>query len=351
MIKVRFYLNFKEDKRVSMNIYALEHIKNLKKYNKKVKVSYFKPKIPKYFDFIPLFWKMRIARYLLYKKQIKNLPRVDVAHVIDQQYAHIVENLNAKKKIITVHDLQPIIFEKKHKKNPILFKYSINHLDKFDNVITISKRSKRDILKYTNLKKKKISIFYQTPSNLLISNIHDKEFINKFIKDKKKITIITFSSIFYKNFKTSFKIFKKLRKNFKNLYFLNFGDLPIEIENKFKKNIIKLPYLNEIEHNNIFKSSDLLLFPSSYEGYGRPCMEAMGSNLPVVSSNFESIKEILGNAGIYCKPFNVNCFVSKITKLIINRKYYNNIKKKLFKRKRMFDEKKYYKDLMYLYKN
>ena len=73
-----------------------------------------------------------------------------------------------------------------------------------------------------------------------------------------------------------------------------------------------------------------------FEVYGLPCVEAMNSNLPVISSNIPSIKEIMGNAGIYCKPLDVECFVKKITKLITNNKFYLKKKRKVNKKKKFY---------------
>ena len=97
-MKIRLFLNFKEDNRISMELYAKDIINGLKKYNKNISISTFRPKIPKFLNILPYLWKMRLARYLLYKIQIKKLGMVDVAHVIDPQYTHLAESIRAKKK-------------------------------------------------------------------------------------------------------------------------------------------------------------------------------------------------------------------------------------------------------------
>tara|TARA_A100001011_G_scaffold58173_1_gene57333 strand:- start:6057 stop:7109 length:1053 start_codon:yes stop_codon:yes gene_type:complete len=349
-MKIRFYLNFKEDYRNSMNNYGKDHIKNLKKNYKNLQVSFFKPKVPKYLFFLPYLWRMRVARYFFYSLQIKNLPKVDIAHVVDHQYAHIVRKINAKKKVITVHDLQPIILQKYFNKNPLLFKHSLRHLNLFNKIITISKNSRSDLLKYTNTKHKKIHVLYQPSQNEFNNKNYNKKYILKYINKIKSIKILTFASAEYKNFDTSIKILDKLNKKFPNTYIFNFGKIHKKIDNKSKHKIIELPFMNRKNQNNIYRSADFLLFPSHFEGYGLPCVEAINSNLPVISSNIPSIKEIMGEAGNYCKPLDVNCFVKKITKLITNKKFFLKKMKQLKKRKKIFDEKKYYKNLLKIYK-
>tara|TARA_S200000501_G_scaffold144371_1_gene136328 strand:+ start:1891 stop:2943 length:1053 start_codon:yes stop_codon:yes gene_type:complete len=348
-MKVRFYLNFEEDFRNSMNNYGLEHIKSLKKNFKNLKVTFFKPHVPKYLFFIPYLWRMRIARYFFYNLQIKNLPKVDVAHVVDHQYAHIVNDINAKRKIITVHDLQPIILQKRYNRNPLLFKYSLKHLNLFNKIITISNKSKSDILKYTNIKSNKVKVLYQPSQDEFNNKNFNKKYILRYVNENKSIKILTYASAEYKNFDTSLKVLSRLNKKFPNSYILNFGKITNNLNKNMKNKIIELPFLSRKNQNNIYRSADCLLFPSFFEGYGLPCVEAMNANLPVISSNIPSIKEIMGNAGIYCKPLDVECFVKKITKLITNNNFYSKKKIQLKKRKKIFDTRKYYKDLLKMY--
>ena len=350
-MKIRFYLNFKEDSRISMTNYGNDHIKNLKNYPKEISISYFQPTIPKILNILPAKWKMRIARYLVYSLQIKNLPKVDIAHVVDQQYAHIIKNINAKKKIITVHDIYPIQYQKKYKKNPILFKYSIKYLKYFDKIISISNQSKKEILHYTKINKEKIKVLYQPAHQIFNQKKYDKNFILKFVKKRSSIKIITFSQTPYKNFNTSLKIFNKLNKKFSNLFLLNFGKVNFKINNIIRDRIIELPFMSRSKQNSLYRSANLLLFPSYYEGYGLPCVESIATNLPIVSSNIKPIREILGNAGLYCKPSNINCFVNKISKLIEDKKYYLKSKNKLNSIKHLFSQDEYYKNLIFLYKS
>ena len=58
---------------------------------------------------------MRYARYILYPSQIKKLPKHDIAHICDHQYGNLYPYLNSKLKFITVHDLIPLVFQKKIK--------------------------------------------------------------------------------------------------------------------------------------------------------------------------------------------------------------------------------------------
>ena len=118
-ISIKYFYNFKEDNRKSMQTvsdYLYSNVKN----DKNFKVSRFIPKFDsKFSKFSSFAWGLRYNRYVKYQNQVKKLKKVDVAHIVDHQYSHLVHKINANKKIVTVHDLIPIKFKKKNWKKSI----------------------------------------------------------------------------------------------------------------------------------------------------------------------------------------------------------------------------------------
>jgi len=78
--------------------------------------------------------------------------------------------------------------------------------------------------------------------------------------------------------------------------------------------------------SEIYKISDLLLFPSLYEGFGIPCIEAMKSGLPVVASGKGSLKEILHQKSIF-KINNTKDITKQINKLLNDNNYFKSQQK------------------------
>ena len=150
----------------------------------------------------------------------------------------------------------------------MLFKYSLKHLNFFDNIITISNKSKIDLLKYTNVESKKIKVLYQPSQKEFNEKNINKKFVLRYINKSKSIKILTFASAEYKNFDTSYKVFIKLIKDFPNTYILNFGKVSSDIEYRLKKRIIELPFLSRKNQNNIYRSADCLLFPPFLKDMG-----------------------------------------------------------------------------------
>ena len=99
--------------------------------------------------------EMRYSRYVSYPKQIKKLPHHDIAiFVIINMHLH--PYINSSLKFITVHDLVPLVFEKKLKHNPKLLKFSLKNLKFFNKVFAISNNTKNDIIGYTDCPEEKL---------------------------------------------------------------------------------------------------------------------------------------------------------------------------------------------------
>ena len=109
-MKVNIFFNYANEKRKSMDNYGSFISQGLNKFSKKYKVKNYKPKLNfplnKYFN---LIWRLRISRYILYPIKVFFLSRCDLTYVVDHQYGHLVNFIDSKFKVITIHDLIPII--------------------------------------------------------------------------------------------------------------------------------------------------------------------------------------------------------------------------------------------------
>jgi alpha-1,3-rhamnosyl/mannosyltransferase len=90
----------------------------------------------------------------------------------------------------------------------------------------------------------------------------------------------------------------------------NFED--IKIEDRYKDKIFQITNLTRQEVSEIYKIANVLLFPSIYEGYGLPTLEAMKSGVPVVCSNSSSLPEIVGDAALMSDYADVNFFTDPV---------------------------------------
>jgi len=327
-MKIKYFFNYKEDLRISMNLLGILLANNLKKFKKNT-IFIFIPKLSFFsYIFINNLWKMRFERYISYPIKVLFTNKVDIAHVIDHQYAHLIDFLSAKKKIITINDLIPLVYEKKLKKNPLLLKYSLFRMKKFDHIIAISEQSKKDLIKYTKIKTKKITVIYPVVEKVFnLEDINNKKVLKKFKLPKQPKKIIVYDTIFYKNFEYSLQIFSKILKKYPNIILIKIGNsYNKKIENRLKVKIYNLRPVNRVEMSNLYKCCDLLLFPSLYEGFGMPCLEAMSCGIPVIGSNRASLRELLSVRSQFSLNDDLK-IVNHIIKLLTNKNYLEKHKK------------------------
>ena len=351
-MQIRYYLNFKEDKRISMDAYANSLIEYQKNNYKDVNVQSFRPKID-IFSYLLYFKKikMRYARYISYPKQIKKLPTTDISHICDHQYAHLYSIINSKIKFVTVHDLVPFVFYKKIGKWPHLLSHSLSNLKYFDRVFAVSKNTKSDILKYTDCPEDKIKVILETVEDFFNNSaIDETEICKKYNLPINKKKILITGNIFYKNTKTSFLTLEKLIKKDQDIFFVKLGGvLEMDGFEHLTKYIKCLPFLKRREIPNIYKICKILFFPSMYEGFGRPLLEAMQCGTPIVCSNNSAIPEVVGDAALKSDCYDVDSFVKNIVNLLTDEKFYLLKRNEGLKRAKIFNLKNFHDKLINIY--
>ena len=98
---------------------------------------------------------------------------------------------------------------------------------------------------------------------------------------------------------------------------------------KYKEDIIYAGYVDDSVLNALYKNAKVFAFPSLYEGFGLPVLEAMAAGTPVVAFNNSSIPEVAGDAAVLCK--NHKEFVAGIEKIIDNEIFRKSLIQKGYK--------------------
>ncbi|RCK72890.1 MAG: Glycosyltransferase [Ignavibacteriae bacterium] len=204
-----------------------------------------------------------------------------------------------------------------------------------DFIITNSQTSKTEIIKYFNIPEEKIEYVYNTfPNNFkplnniekekikaeLILNLPEKYFLYVgMIEVRKNIDLLINISDLIKLNKLNFKIILVGKPGF------GFSRLIKEI-NKRKDVIIYLNHVNDSELLYLYNFAYAFIFPSFVEGFGLPPLEAMSCGLPVLASDCNALREILGEDAILHSPYDANSFLNSIMKLINDNNFYNTMK-------------------------
>tara|TARA_B110000014_G_scaffold263931_1_gene262464 strand:- start:2591 stop:4732 length:2142 start_codon:yes stop_codon:yes gene_type:complete len=318
--RIRLLGDFHEDHRISMDVYSHFLYEGINKhFSEDYIAKEYTPKIPsfyKLFSKIPIV-KMRLLRYLSYPYQIRKFNE-DIFHIIEHGYAHLTNKKNVtKNSIVTVHDLIPTMKWRGQIKGmepgsrPRLSMYSLNQLENARRIIAISENTKRDLVNLLGLNPNKIKVIYYGIGEQFKFKKEEKraELRRKLgLPDEKTKLILITGQELYKNHRTCLKVMKIIEAKYpKEIRMVRLGsDYPewdkFHKETKLVNKVIQINKLNLEEVADLYNCTDVLLFPSFYEGFGRPPLEAMACGLPVVCSNAASLPEVVGNAALVADP-------------------------------------------------
>lgn len=295
---------------------------------------------------------LKIKRYL----PIRNIDKsFNIFH--SSYYRYAKGNI---KNVTTVHDF---MYEKYLPKYN--FKRIIHSLQKYsalkhsDYIIGVSKNTLNDMLRYySEFRNKKIRVVYHGINSDFYPIEGKKDFI---IIQNRKLYYNSYFFYFgnrkgYKNFKLLIQAYSNLLKNNKDipaLVIAGGGDFDKEevkllMEKEVLSNIIKLKEIDNNELNLLYNYCSGFIYPSLYEGFGMPVLEAMKAGSPVICSNSSSLPEVAGEAAIFITPSNVFDLEKALFDLLDN-----SIRKDLinlgYKQSKKFSWGKTYKETLEVY--
>jgi glycosyltransferase involved in cell wall biosynthesis len=249
------------------------------------------------------------------------------------------------KRIVTIHDLIPYVMPETVGRGYLLkfLKEMPLIIGNSDGIITVSEFSKKDILKFFPIDENKIFV---TPlaADKKYTPI-DKVYCRNFLRDTYKLTdpFILYLGGFSerKNVASALtafsKVYKDLNKKYKLVIVGGYKDASQQLvkltnELKIDSDVIFTGFVPE-EHLPIFYNGcDTFIYPSFYEGFGLPPLEAMNCGTPVIASNLTSIPEVVGDGGILINPYDISEISFAIGNLLSNEKLREELSYKALKR-------------------
>lgn len=278
-------------------------------------------------DLIPSTKIIPIGRkhtHLLWNKLHLNadplIGKVDVLHTSDW-----TEPRSKAVKITTIHDLTPFLYPEYtspeivevHTKKMF---WALKECTKF---ICVSKATASDLMKKFSVSSKKIEIIYEAGSENLINITPVKTDQGNYVlamgsrQPRKNINRLINA---YKKFKIEYKLPEKL---------IITGESDINVN---EEDVTFTGYVTDSELANLMFNSSVFVYPSIYEGFGQPVLEAFHFKTPVVTSNTSSLPEVAGDAAILIDPFSEESIARGISEALKNRSELVNLGTKQLKK-------------------
>jgi glycosyltransferase involved in cell wall biosynthesis len=274
--------------------------------------------------------------------------QIDLYHGLSHEIPFGIEKTGVRS-VVTIHDL---IFERNPAQyNPIdvaiyrkKFKYACNNAN---HIIAISQQTKDDIGNFYRIPEGKISVCYQScdPAFAVTISNEEKNKIRQLYNLPQQFFLYVGSIIERKNLLNICKALDALKGK---------AAMPLVVigeGNGYKKKVKEYILKNKLDNQIIFLSENdyakrskgfqlgsdfpaiyqlahALIYPSIFEGFGIPVLEALWSRTPVITSNLSSLPEVGGDAAYYIDPFSIEEIASAILAVASDENLTDDMKQK-----------------------
>lgn len=268
--------------------------------------------------------------------------------------AHCLPLICGTKSVITIHDLGFKRFKKAYSLGQRLYTsfvywWAVKYADK---IIVPSEFTKKELTELYTIKKEKITVIHEGYDNKRFYLIQDRKKAD-LILEKYKIKRPYFLYVgrleTKKNTAGLIKAYNKLctlNSNVPQLVLVGkpgYGYKKIRNQSsgcRKNKNIKEIGYVDNDDLVFLYSGAEAFIFPSFYEGFGLPVLEAMACGCPVLASNAGSVPEVGGQAALYFSPNNTDSLVKAIEKIMKDKGFKEKLKEKGLKRIKDFSWEK-----------
>lgn len=289
--------------------------------------------------------------------------------------AHTVPLMHPKKTVVVVHGLEyefcPEAYswwERVYMRLSIWFSCKVA-----DRVICVSENTKRDVVKLYGVLEEKISVIHEACSPKIYEKhseslpygdetvpvsgaVHQASeysflqpyflFIGRLEERKNVVRMIEAFEIFKEKYNLSHKLvlagkpgygYEKIVKR--------------KAQSEKEEDIVELGYVNEEEKEELLRGAEGFLFPTLYEGFGLPVLEAQAAHIPVIASNVSSLPEVAGEGAVLVNPESVEEIVEAMYRVVSDEGLKHAILQKGKENLRRFSWEKCARELVGLFTN
>jgi len=331
---VRIFKNIISEKNPSMHIYVRELLKNMPDNVNDFSIS------AKNYPFL----KYYLAKEFIYPKvAAKN--QTDVNHISDHSYCGLLRGLDSERAVVTCHDLIPLVDTGSASwLGRRRFWFNVKLLPKAKRIITASEFMKQTIVEiFGRALEDKIAII-PYGINDTFRPIENLDTLKEKYNIMKKSILHIGSSYPRKNVELILEVLSK-RTDWQFVKIGPFSKRQLSYIKKrnLQKRILHFPFidLNEYEKlAEIYNSASALAYPSFYEGFGMPLLEAMACGCPVVCSEIPPFVEIAGESAVFFNPQDAKSLEASIERVLEDRYFKDQLIRAGFSVAKKYDWKK-----------
>ena len=316
-----------------------------------------KPQIPTVISNFTRRFGMDLERFLLtYPIRVPKAREGTIIHLTSQNQASGIIARKQSTYIVTVHDLITLTHRKQQEVTGYMTFYdklfddlAARGLKRARAIIADSESTRDDILRFLNFPEEKIDVIPLGVNHARFNfndNCNTLDAISGANHPESKLILNVGSEDPRKNLRRVFQAFANLLPEMPTLRLIRVGSARFFEERKrleahahglgIADKITFLEQITDTQLAQYYRAADILLFPSLYEGFGLPVLEAMACGTPVITSNTSSLPEVAGDAAILVDPENVEAIAEAMRRVLAGPALAQELRAKGLERAKQF---------------
>ncbi len=316
-LQVAILHNYRDEQQPSMRLYADRLGQAL--VRQQVRVTRVRPPgvVPAPWRALSIAWNKIDAyagRFAVYPRLLRTI-KADVVHVVDHGQGYLVPGLDGRRTVVTCHDV--ILLALASGRIGIgrvpqvalqLFRISLEAMKRAAVVVADSTQTKLDLIEFIHIDPSKVTVIHPGLNQRFGPDAARGAALRARLRIGEGPVILQIGRGFYKNLQAVLGVLRRLRAGGIDARVARVGpslsgeDRATAERLGVLSAVVELGSLPDADLPTLYNAVDLLLFPSLYEGFGWPPLEAMASGTPVVCSRAGSLEEVVGDAALTADP-------------------------------------------------
>jgi glycosyltransferase involved in cell wall biosynthesis len=306
------------------------------------------------------FRKQRV-RYVGYPRLLNREIRTRKArlvHVLDHSYGHLCRM--AARTVVTCHDVADLKASGMALWQRELWKWRVNGIKRASRVIAISRNTASDLQQLLRIPPERIVVNYYgvpdyfTPAQPASDSAPVRRLLA--LRSERFLFLHVGTNAVRKNIPLLLRAFSLLKRRHREVILVKVGTPFSESgygrmleELKIVEDVIDLGSVSNETLVDIYRSVDCMVFPSLYEGFGRPVLEAQACGIPCVVARSSCLEEVGGDAVLYHDPLASEDLANKMSEILMRQELRNELVKRGFANAARFTWEKHARTLLDVY--